>query len=110
MMRHHLKTEYRQYKGDEDMAYITVNNKNNTSNKTPPIEYSSWLDFWEENKGKKAERCEVRYCNNFAQVGGHVIKAGEGPKEYILPLCKACNNKPDGETFEAWESDLISVK
>jgi hypothetical protein len=56
MMRHHLKTEYRQYKGDEDMAYITVNNKNNTSNKTPPTEYSSWLDFWEENKGKKAVR------------------------------------------------------
>lgn len=55
-MRHHLKTEYRQYKGDEDMAYITVNNKNNTSNKTPPTEYSSWLDFWEENKGKKSSK------------------------------------------------------
>jgi hypothetical protein len=68
------------------------------------------LDFWEQNKGKKASRCEVLSCGGKSDVGGHVIKSGEGGKEYILPLCYTCNNKPDDEIFKAWESDLISVK
>jgi hypothetical protein len=24
-------------------------------------------------------------------------------------MCYDCNNKPDGETFKAWESDLVPV-
>lgn len=91
------------------MSYIKVKNKNNTTGKTPPKGYSSWLDFWEKKKGKKATVCEVMGCGGGPDVGGHVIKAGEGAKEYILPICKSCNNKPDGEVFEAWESDLVSV-
>jgi hypothetical protein len=48
-------------------------------------------------------------CNGSAHVGAHVIKSGKGSKEYILPLCYSCNNKPDGEIFKAWEADLVPV-
>ena len=92
------------------MAFIEVKNKNNTSGKTPPTGYKSWLEFWEGEKGKKATQCEAMSCGGKPDVGVHVIKAGEGGKEYILPLCYSCNNKPEGEVFKAWDSDLVSVK
>jgi hypothetical protein len=91
------------------MAYIDVKNKKGTSDKNPPSGYTSWLDFWEKKKGKKATKCEVMSCNGSADLGGHVIKSGEDGKEYILPMCTKCNNKPDNETFKAWDSDLVPV-
>lgn len=91
------------------MAFIDVKNKKGTANNTPPAGYSSWLDFWEKKKGKKATKCEAMSCGGSADVGGHVIKSGEGGKEYILPLCYTCNNKPDNEVFKAWDNDLIPV-
>ncbi len=92
------------------MSFINVKNKKGTAGKTPPTGYSSWLEFWEEKMGKKATDCEVYLCEEKAKVGGHVIKSGEGSKEYILPMCSKCNNKPEDEVFKAWEGDLISVK
>lgn len=92
------------------VATIKVKNKNGTGDKNPPSGYTSWLDFWERKKGKKADQCENMSCSGNPDVGGHVIKSGEGGKEYILPLCYSCNNKPDGEEFDAWDTDLISVK
>jgi hypothetical protein len=91
------------------MSYISVKNKKGTSDQKPPVGYTSWLDFWEKKKGKKATECEARYCNGNADLGGHVIKAGEGGKEYILPLCYSHNNLPEDKVFEAWESDLVPV-
>lgn len=91
------------------MNFIDVKNKKGTSDKTPPTGYSSWLGFWEAKKGKKANKCEVLHCSGKPDVGGHVIKVGEGGKEYILPICYGCNNKPDNEVFRAWEGDLVSV-
>lgn len=91
------------------MAFIEVKNKKGTGDKKPPSGYDNWLDFWEKKKGKKATECEVMFCHSSPNLGGHVIKAGEGNKEYILPMCSKCNNKPDEEIFKAWDSDLISV-
>jgi len=91
------------------MGYIDIKNKTGTGDKNPPSGYSSWLDFWEKEKDKKADVCEVKGCNSGPDLGGHVIKAGEGSKEYILPMCYGCNNKPDDEVFQAWESDLVPV-
>jgi len=68
------------------------------------------LDFWEKKKGKKATTCEVFGCNGNLNFGEHVIKSGEGGKEYILPMCYDCNNKTKDEVFKAWESDLIPVQ
>ena len=91
------------------MTFIEVKNKKGTSDKNPPSGYSSWLDFWEKKKAKKANTCEVLHCNGKPDMGGHVIKVGEGGKEYILPMCSECNNKPDDEIFKAWENDLVFV-
>jgi len=91
------------------MSYIDVKNKKGTSGRTPPAGYSTWLDFWEKEKGMKATKCEVLACGGRADLGGHVIKLGEGGREYILPMCYTCNNKTEGEAFKAWEGDLIPV-
>lgn len=91
------------------MVYIKVKNKKGTSEKDPPAGYTSWLNFWERKKGRRATQCEVRSCRGSADLGGHVIKVGEGGKEYILPMCYSCNNKPEDEVFEAWEDDLVPV-
>lgn len=91
------------------MSFIEVKNKKGTVEKDPPTGYSSWLDFWEKKKGKKATTCEVLGCSGNPDLGGHVIKVGEGGKEYVLPMCYSCNNKPEDEVFKAWEGDLVSV-
>ena len=91
------------------MSFIDVKNKKGTASKTPPAGYDSWLDFWEKKKGKKATTCEVLWCKGQPDLGGHVIKAGEGSKEYILPMCSSCNNKPEDQVFKAWDTDLVPV-
>ena len=55
------------------MASIEVKNKKGTADKTPPSGYSSWLDFWEKKKGKKATTCEVLGCDGSPDLGGHLI-------------------------------------
>jgi len=92
------------------MAYINIRNKKGTSGNTPADGSSSWLEFWENKKGKKATICEVRGCYGNPDVGGHVIKDGQGSKEYILPMSYGCNNKDESHVFEAWESDLVPVR
>ena len=92
------------------MALINVKNKKGTGGNRPPAGCTSWLDFWERKKGKKATTCEAGFCTGTAEVGGHVIKAGQGGKEYILPICKGHNNRSETEAYEAWESDLVPVK
>ena len=92
------------------MSFIDVKNKKGTSDKNPPAEYSSWLDFWEKKKKIQATECEVYNCSGNADLGGHVIKYGGGGKEYILPMCYSCNNRPEDEVFKAWEDDLVSVQ
>lgn len=91
------------------MSYIKIKNKKGTSDNKPPKGNTSWLEFWENQKGKKAIICEIKGCPKLGDVGGHVIKSGSGGKEYILPLCSKHNNAADSEEFEAWDGDLVPV-
>lgn len=91
------------------MAFIDVKNKKGTSDKDPPSGYKSWLEFWESKQKIRASKCEVLSCRGRADLGGHVIKSGEGAKEYILPMCYSCNNRTEQEIFRAWEDDLVPV-
>ena len=93
------------------MAHIKVKvrNKKGTGSKTPPSGYSSWLEYWEDKKGQKATECKAHGCDGSADVGGHVIKSGQGGKEYILPICNGHNALPEDKEYTAWEDDLVPV-
>lgn len=91
------------------IIFIKVKNKRGTSEKDAASGYSSWLDFWEKKKYEIAGECKVFACTNRAELGAHVIKSGQGGKEYILPMCSSCNNK-DGKIFNTLKSFLVSVK
>jgi hypothetical protein len=93
----------------EQMAIIDVKNKKGTAEKEPPLGYNSWLDFWEKKKGERTSKCKVFFCGGSADLGGHVIKAGEGNREFILPMCYSCNNKPEGKALKVFHIDLIPV-
>jgi hypothetical protein len=102
--------QYRTKKGERAVFFADVKNKRGTAHRIPPPGYTSWLDFWEKTKNTKADNCEVVSCIKKAQLGGHVIKVGEGGKEYILPMCYQCNNKPENEVFKAWQLNLVPVR
>lgn len=65
-----------------------------------PFGYSSWLDYWETQTGRKASRCSAIDCKcsreNCTLVGAHVIKVGSSDRRYyIVPLCSGCNHRTD---------------
>lgn len=91
------------------MAFIDIKNKKGTSGNTPPAGYSSWINFWEKKKGRIATQCLANNCHGNPDNGGHVIKAGQGGKEYILPICDTHNNKSEDFVYQAWESDLVAI-
>ncbi len=88
------------------MRFVDVRNNKETSSKALPSGYSSWLDYWEKKKGRKANMCGVINCKGTPVEGGHVVEAGLRAKEYILPMCANCCGKSEQETFGAWKSDL----
>lgn len=91
------------------MPYIKIKNKKNTTGKKPPPGYLCWLDFWQAQKGGAVSfGCLILNCRGIAEVGGHVIKYRDTSKEYILPICKSCNNKHD-DVFETLEEFLVAV-
>ncbi len=87
---------------------VLVKNLSGTTGKTLPKGYTSWLDFWEKKKGKNSFYCRKILCNQIAEVGGHVIIKNTTNKEYIVPICKSCNNTYDHEFYVA-ESDLVEI-
>jgi len=84
-----------------------VHNIKGTSDRDPKG-YSSWLEFWEDKKGKTKSLCSNLHCANKLEVGAHVQKDGATDKHwYITPLCKPCNNKK--ESFYVSDDDLVRV-
>ncbi len=62
-----------------------------------PKGYTSWLDYWEKQTGKKAKKCSATDCKETSNLyGAHVIKVyGNDKKYYIVPLCSGCNKRKD---------------
>lgn len=55
----------------------------------------SWKEHWVNiSQNTWPEKCGVLGCDNKADVGAHVLING-GSKEYIMPMCKACNASTD---------------
>lgn len=89
------------------MAY--VKNLKGTSDNILPKDVKSWTEFWEKKKGYKLPKCGVLGCNNSDTVGGHVKIVGLSAKQYIVPLCKTCNNVHNEEEFEVFDGYMVPV-
>ena len=58
----------------------------------------SWLDHWRKYSGQRTNYCVVRKCGGKPEVGGHVQVCGTPDDNlYVLPLCRACNDKKGQE-------------
>lgn len=70
-------------------------NKNETTDRMLPKNYSSWLGFWEQKSGKIASKCSACGSNKIENIiGAHVYNSSyNNSTEYIVPLCKSCNKK-----------------
>lgn len=67
-----------------------VKNLNGTAHKS--CNCSSWLAHWKKYSGSFLWGCSTLNCANEAEVGAHVKKTNE-MTNYIIPLCRSCNNK-----------------
>ena len=62
----------------------------------PSTGESTWLEYWENQTGKKATRCGATDCHSTGTlVGAHVQKVSGGNELYITPLCTGCNQRTD---------------
>lgn len=58
----------------------------------------SWLAHWKNYSGQRTNYCVVRGCGGKPEVGGHVQVNGTSDENlYVLPLCRACNDKKGQE-------------
>lgn len=66
------------------------------------------IEHWKLGTGNEElpKECAVYGCHNAPEVGAHVYKKNSNDKrEYIVPLCKCCNNKKNWEfqlDADAW--------
>lgn len=52
-----------------------------------------WKQHWIENSDHSWPlKCQVKQCNNSADLGGHVQRLSESRKQWIVPMCYHCNN------------------
>lgn len=58
----------------------------------------SWLDHWKKYSDQRTNYCVVSGCGGKPEVGGHVQECGKKDKNsYVVPLCRACNDKKGQE-------------
>ena len=89
------------------MSWTKVKNVNGSGRYTAPTGYSSWLNYWEVQTGRKVSECGALGCGGRDLVGAHVQKAnGYDNRWYVTPLCRLCNNRTD--EFEVYW-DLVPV-
>jgi|SRR5690554_373702 len=89
---------------------VFVKNKSGTSACMPPLSYSSWLDFWEAEKGFELPKCGSNDCDNDDDLqGAHVFVVGSTSKEYIIPLCSTCNSPHNKEEIKVFKQFLVEA-
>lgn len=86
-----------------------VRNINGSSDNYPPAGYTSWIEYWECQKGRKVSMCSNVKCTGSADVGGHVKKVNGSNEWYIVPICYACNNLSSSTSYEVNDKDLLRV-
>lgn len=88
---------------------MLVKNKINTSNEALPRGFNSYLEYWEEKKNRRIEKCSNLVCKKDAKHGAHVFRKNTGKFTYIVPLCAECNNHNNNDYFEVNEIELVEL-
>ena len=69
----------------------------------------SWKQHWVDSGRRKWPKvCQRRNCNNSAEVGAH-IKIRKNKKDYVFPLCNACNLTKKGKMKPKANSAAYSI-
>lgn len=100
--------------------YTKVKNKKGTGDDNPPKGYNSWKEYWEYAKNRKFDKCSNVKCKNSAEDGSHVFSymtvSNSISKskivelsQYIVPLCKTCNNPNNEDSIEVLTNDLLKI-
>lgn len=88
---------------------VSLNNAHGSSRNETSPDGGSWREFWEHrNKNGWPKKC-ICCGENPATLGGHVTIVGQGQKQYIVPMCPDCNNKPRAEFRNIDKSWLVPV-
>jgi hypothetical protein len=70
----------------------------------------SWLDHWKTYSGQRANYCVVKGCGGKPEVGCHVQEGGATDENvYVVPLCRACNDKHGQEMVIFDGVNLVSI-
>lgn len=91
---------------------VDVKNMENTSDENQAV----WIDGWERETGKKANKCSIIGCNNKPPKGdrlhgGHIKKVNSSDDTpYITPLCRVDNHYSMSDEFRVHKSDLVPAK
>ena len=92
------------------MGQVKVKNLNGTSKTPKCTEGASWLEHWKNYMGYSKGVCSREGCCKEVEVGGHVkMVNSQDNTEYIVPLCKDCNNLSSEKSYEVKESLLVPV-
>ena len=79
------------------------------SDKRDHCSCGSWKEHWKKfSREKWQSKCSVEGCSESADLGAHVHIAGE-KKEWIVPMCTACNNDWDKEFQLEANTILVSA-
>ncbi|MBR1519735.1 MAG: hypothetical protein IJ635_00680 [Bacteroidaceae bacterium] len=84
--------------------------KNHEGRFKVPSGYDSWLDYWEQQKGREALKCSNLGCGKSPKVlvGGHVDVYGESGI-FLTPLCKECNLHTNKNWMQTFRINLLRV-
>lgn len=83
-------------------------NKNGTSEHS--CSCGSWKNHWINNSGKTWPIfCSASDCMQIAEVGAHVINYSLRD-EWIIPLCKGCNQRTDAFSISAYATPVSANK
>lgn len=75
---------------------MDVRNVNGDAKRSKQCACGTWLNHWENCTGKSLpSSCYVTGCTRTDLVGAHITKVAGDNTQYIVPICKACNNNPD---------------
>lgn len=92
------------------MSIVKVKNRKRTSNNKLPEGFSSWKEYWKDNKEYWPSKCCVEKCKEKAYDGAHVYKKEKSKITYIVPMCREHNNPNNEDVMLIDEKYLVEIE